>query len=791
MGKVQVETDIPQIVNYVATTVSVGSTTTLSPGANATVTNSGTNQNAILDFGIPRGKSAYEQAVEGGYTGTEAEFEQALASDIGTVAGIASDVTQVAGIASAVSNVAANESDVTLVSDNMASVMTTASNIGDVSTVAGVASSIPTVAGDSANISAVAADLTNIDTAATNISAIIAAPTAATNAATSAANAQTWAEGTDAQVAALGGTKSSKGWAARAEELVQSIGQVMHYKGSVSTYADLTAIVDPELGDVYNVLADDSNYAWAGSAWDMIGSSVDTSALQPKTLDTPITVGGVSQTTVEGALGAINTNTDGALKNTATGTNSLTILGTAATATGAINIGKSSKAQGNYGVAIGNEAWTSDSSTVAIGAQAKALDYYATAISGYGSASKMYSIVLGYSAFASAKYAIQLGEGINSTINTMQVWTYPLLDKSTGKIPAARLTAMVGADGVNAGTAGAVPAPTATDNTKFLRGDGTWAEAGGGGSGHVVGEIVSSTLPITDAGFHLLDGALISGSGTYAAFVDYIGDLYDGGSYSGLFETEANWQTAVTAYGVCGKFVYDSVNNTVRLPKITGIIEGTTDTTALGDLVEAGLPNITGQVAIYVRPEDASGVFYLNGTGSNANKTGDYGDKYINFDASRSSSIYGNSATVQPQTIKVLYYIVIATSAKTAIEADIDQIASDLNGKADADLTNCTKPHIVETYVNGTSWYRVYSDGWCEQGGEVSNLNIGAATSTVIFLKAFADTNYTLTFGTFGAGYGAAEANFRCTAYNSTSCTFYNNSGSVTTYKWQACGYIS
>ena len=35
-----------------------------------------------------------------------------------------------------------------------------------------------------------------------------------------------------------------------------------------------------------------------------------------------------------------------------------------------------------------------------------------------------------------------------------------------------------GADGTNAGAAGLVPAPTATDNTKFLKGDGTWAEAG-------------------------------------------------------------------------------------------------------------------------------------------------------------------------------------------------------------------------------------------------------------------------------------------------------------------------
>lgn len=55
-----------------------------------------------------------------------------------------------------------------------------------------------------------------------------------------------------------------------------------------------------------------------------------------------------------------------------------------------------------------------------------------------------------------------------------------------GTVAAARLGAMTGANGIDAGAKGAVPAPTATDNVKFLRGDGTWQTAGGG-SGDVVG----------------------------------------------------------------------------------------------------------------------------------------------------------------------------------------------------------------------------------------------------------------------------------------------------------------
>ena len=91
MGKVQVEADIPQVVNYQTCTVDVGSTTTLNSGSNATVNNSGTVYNAILDFGIPRGKSAYEQALEGGYVGTEEQFNEMLAASVG---GLAQDIEE-------------------------------------------------------------------------------------------------------------------------------------------------------------------------------------------------------------------------------------------------------------------------------------------------------------------------------------------------------------------------------------------------------------------------------------------------------------------------------------------------------------------------------------------------------------------------------------------------------------------------------------------------------------------------------------------------------------------------
>ena len=52
-----------------------------------------------------------------------------------------------------------------------------------------------------------------------------------------------------------------------------------------------------------------------------------------------------------------------------------------------------------------------------------------------------------------------------------------------------------------------------------------------------------------------------------------------------------------------------------------------------------------------------------------------------------------------------------------------------------------TAAYITETYVNGASWYRVWSDGWCEQGGIITP---NSAAQTINLLKTMANTDYTL-----------------------------------------------
>ena len=230
-------------------------------------------------------------------------------------------------------------------------------------------------------------------------------------------------------------------------------------------------------------------------------------------------------------------------------------------------------------------------------------------------------------------------------------------------------------------------------------------------SQYQIGQIVSSLIPLTNAGLHLLDGALLSADGIYGEFVNYIGTLVS--TAPQCFTTESAWQQSISDYGVCGKFVYTAAAGqnpaTVRLPKITGMLEGTIDVTALGDLVEAGLPNITGKVDGNVSASqtvdnglEAFGECDQNNTNttgafsplwaiqaqvSGIIGTGGLRLKGFKFDASDFNGIYGNSSTVQPQTIKCFYYICVATTTKTDIEVDIDEIATDLNMKADKATT--------------------------------------------------------------------------------------------------------
>ena len=140
-----------------------------------------------------------------------------------------------------------------------------------------------------------------------------------------------------------------------------------------------------------------------------------------------------------------------ALKNTATGTNALTILGTATNSDYSLNIGKDSTVRNICSVAIGNSSSAGERNCVVIGHSAESKYGYqgCVAVGQYSKAKADYSIAIGRAVSASAIRAIQLGGATdgnsadNTVANTLQVFQYQLLDGNTGKIPAERMPADV------------------------------------------------------------------------------------------------------------------------------------------------------------------------------------------------------------------------------------------------------------------------------------------------------------------------------------------------------------
>lgn len=251
-----------------------------------------------------------------------------------------------------------------------------------------------------------------------------------------------------------------------------------------------------------------------------------------------------------------------------------------------------------------------------------------------------------------------------------------------------------------------------------------WAEIQLGGSSRTIGEIVTSTVPVSDAALHLADGSLIPGAGIYAGFVSYIADLYDGGEVPECFTDESSWQVSVNTYGTCDKYVYDSSNSTVRLPKrysaerylikaynsgqewyriySDGWCEqGATFNNSSYD-TDISIPLLINFVDTNYSIKPGAGVTgsvvdsghvvnYIFGTQT----TGGFQAVVVDVNGNTQNNkitweACGYTDISNYETNPLYEYIVLATTEKTDIEVDIDEVVADLNGKADKDLSNIT-----------------------------------------------------------------------------------------------------
>ena len=155
----------------------------------------------------------------------------------------------------------------------------------------------------------------------------------------------------------------------------------------------------------------------------------------------------------------------------------------------------------------------------------------------------------------------------------------------------------------------------------------------------VVQAYAGNTVP---DGWLLCDGSSVSRT-DYAELYSVIGDTYGAGDGSTTFD----------------------------LPNLTDkFIEGSATS---GTIKSAGLPNITGTIGFttgvsagkenHLYPQQTTGAFAEEASLQNnisndaATATASLAASRAKFDASRSSSVYGNSATVQPPALTMRYII--------------------------------------------------------------------------------------------------------------------------------------
>ena len=123
----------------------------------------------------------------------------------------------------------------------------------------------------------------------------------------------------------------------------------------------------------------------------------------------------------------------------------------------------------------------------------------------------------------------------------------------------------------------------------------------------------------------------------------------------------------------------------------------------------------------------------------------------------------------------------------------VDELISKLDEINNRLINLENRKYIIETWNEGTEWYRVWSDGWIEQGGTTGLITSGDSynSKTITFKKSFTNTNYTFT----SCANKYSTENGLSTAYPPFIFTKNNTSIIIGKYSWTdgidwyACGY--
>ena len=277
-------------------------------------------------------------------------------------------------------------------------------------------------------------------------------------------------------------------------------------------------------------------------------------------------------------------------------------------------------------------------------------------------------------------------------------------------------------------------------------------------------------------------------------------DLWAYAQEQGLVKTEAEWQAISKSKGGNVPF-YSSGDGskTFRMPAIVGYIKGASTVDEAGQYIAEGLPNIEASGLIWRtgtdKDDQLTGALVLDRSITNYPDTNDdhkNGPK-LNFDASRSNSIYGNSDHVTPETAVVLYGVYAYGEITNVGALDAETLANGLatvETRIDTKLENTTT-HIVESWRDGKEWYRKWSDGWVEQGGSVYHNGNNVRMYVDLYVE-MADTDYSVVAS---SSYVLLDSNWDRGIVggrpHSTTQIYTSNGRDATTVTWVVRGMMA
>lgn len=180
------------------------------------------------------------------------------------------------------------------------------------------------------------------------------------------------------------------------------------------------------------------------------------------------------------------------------------------------------------------------------------------------------------------------------------------------------------------------------------------------------------------------------------------------------------------------------------------------------------------------------------GLGANTSNgyLGAYSDKYgVDVGVTTSTNIITNtlgvttdptkSGIIAEQSTSQLYFKV-ANAVQNLELLNVGQVME--NAVLRSSLQECQV--VIETYTNGTSWYRIWSDGFCEQSGKTDK----GTKIEITLLKPYKDTNYQIMVGQYHTG--ATDMHGTVVRDSKTINGFTIAGNANVDFNWEVKGYI-